>query len=123
MTDQLFASAAAMNERRFQTVLQKGLTREGWSWVFVRRMRTPDGRWLTGTSDAGWPDLCCLRGGHVLIIEVKSSKGKPTPGQLKWLRRWYDTGAICWVLNPTDSWQWIANGLAHPETAERRYGW
>jgi hypothetical protein len=120
---QLFEVPQSLSEKAFQKMVTDRLTEEGYNWVFVRKMRTPDGRWLTGTSDAGWLDLTALRGPHILAIELKSAKGKPTPGQIKWLNAWHRTAAFAWLLDPSDSLQAIANWIHDPSKAPVRYGW
>lgn len=121
--DQLFQVPEAQTEREYQSSFQRLLTREGWLWVYVRRMRTPDGRWMTGTSDPGWLDILALRRGFVLAAEMKSATGKVRPDQLKWLKGWYESDAFAWVLNPKDDRQQIANWVTYPESAPKRYGW
>ena len=123
----LFEPAKPETEREFQTKIQEMLDREGWTWMYVRKMRTPDGRYLTGTSDSGWLDLFALRGPWILVIEVKvrnpKLKGVISDGQVKWLNLWHQTNVLVWVLWPKDNRQQIANWVHAPETAPKVYGW
>jgi len=123
MSDRLFDPPPVFTERQVQTGLQEALTHYGWKWVFVRRMQTPDGRWLTGTSDAGWLDLTAFKPPYIAAIEVKSLKGRVTPGQHEWLRIWYACGAFAWVLDPRMDRAAVARWLADPSTAPLSHGW
>lgn len=120
----LFDLPPEMTERKWQTTLQKGLTRTAWRWQHIFRMRTADGAWRTSTTAVGWPDLMAFREGWVLAIECKRSrKDYPTPDQLAWLAEiaQIPTGRA-WVLRPTDSWQDVANWIADPAKSPRIYG-
>jgi hypothetical protein len=121
---QLFGTRPVLSEREWQTTIQRGLTREDWTWQHVYRMQDPHGRWRTSTTAVGWPDLVCFRGAWILAIECKSAKGKATPQQLAWLARFAEipTGRA-WLLSPTATdWQALANWLRDPENAPRVHG-
>lgn len=127
MADRLFAVPPEMNERDWQSVLQKGLTREGFLWNHVYRMRTASGAWRTSTTSTGWPDLVAVHPGTgwVLGIECKKApKDLPKPDQIEWLEAFAQipTGRA-WCLRPGDDWQMVANWLHDPEHAPRTYGW
>ena len=106
MTDQphLFTPPKVFNEREFQSILQEGLTREGWNWNHTYRMRTASGAWRISTTAVGFPDLLAIRPPHILALEVKADKGRMGPEQVEWLARFaaLPTG-LAWVLRPRDN--------------------
>jgi hypothetical protein len=110
-------------ERQFQSAIERALEREGYRFMHVRTTKTPDGRWLTGTSSPGFPDVLALRPGWVLAIEVKARTGKVTPVQIAWLTAFRDAGALAWVTRPTDDLLMLARWIAAPETAPETFGW
>jgi hypothetical protein len=120
---QLFDTRGDISESAFQKTIMKGLTREGWTWTHVRAMRTPDGRWLTGTSSPGFPDLLAVCPGFVLGLELKARRKYPKPEQKVWLEALLEAGALAWVLRPSDDWGDIALWLHDPSQAPRKYGW
>ena len=126
MTDQphLFTPPKVFNEREFQSILQEGLTREGWNWNHTYRMRTSSGAWRTSTTAVGFPDLLAIRPPHILALEVKADKGRMGPEQVEWLARFaaLPTG-LAWVLRPRDNWQHVANWLHNPWKAPTIHGW
>lgn len=57
----------------------------GWRVHHSRPARTATG-WRTPIEgDAGLPDLVLARDGVVLLVELKSDTGQPTPDQRAWL--------------------------------------
>jgi hypothetical protein len=49
--------------------------------------------WRTPTlGPRGWPDIVAVRpaDGRVIVAEVKTGKGRPTPEQRLWLRAWQE---------------------------------
>jgi hypothetical protein len=121
--DRLFPVPPVLSERTWQSILQDALTREGWAYNHVFRMKSAKGRWMTSTTAVGWPDLLAVRGPHILAIEVKAAKGVIGPHQLEWLERFaaIPTG-FAWILSPKDSWQEIANWLHDPSKAPKVHG-
>jgi hypothetical protein len=57
----------------------------GWRVQHVRPARTVRG-WRTPVQgDQGAPDLLLARAGRVLLVELKSDRGRLGPGQREWL--------------------------------------
>lgn len=122
--DRLFTPAPILSERAWQSILQDALTREGWGWNHIYRMRTASGQWRTSTTAVGWPDLVAIRPPHILALEVKADRGVIAPEQIEWLKRFaaIPTG-LAWVLRPKDNWQRVANWLHEPWKAPPTHGW
>jgi VRR-NUC domain len=62
-------------------------------------------------SEAGWPDLALCRPPRLLLVELKSSRGRVSQAQ----RRWLDLlgqcpGVECYLLRPAD-WDAITEVL------------
>lgn len=51
-------------------------------------------KWISPTEgDVGLPDWVFARGGTVILVELKSEKGRFRPGQEEWIR---ESGGYCW---------------------------
>jgi hypothetical protein len=59
--------------------------------------------WISVHSEPGFPDLTFVRGNRLLFIECKSSRGKVTDAQLRWLEALSEAGAECMVIRPAGS--------------------
>jgi hypothetical protein len=76
-----------ITEEQFSTQVESLLNMFGWHWAHFRPARTEKG-WRTAISGMGkgFPDYICLRGERMVIMELKSEKGKVSPEQ----KAWYD---------------------------------
>lgn len=75
-----------MREADFQSRVIDTAKWCGWMVHHSRPVQDSDGTWSTPIQgDPGLPDLVLARGGVVLLVELKSDKGKPTKDQVKWL--------------------------------------
>jgi|GEM_PF-2190593 hypothetical protein len=122
----LFELRSQVGESTFQKeVLIPGLKKFGYLVNYVFRMKTSDGRWLTSTTLKGLPDIMAVGHGCTLWIEVKGPHTAISAAQVIVLD--FFAGACptnrCWLLQPTDDWQMIANWIARPLDAPQRYGW
>jgi hypothetical protein len=83
-----------------------GRARElGWRTAHFRTARTEDGRHLTPVAGdgAGFPDNVLLRGGRLVVAELKSDKGTFGRGQPEWLAAWREVPcAEVFVWRPKD---------------------
>ena len=62
------------------------------------------GRWATHVQgDTGFPDLILVhpRGG-MLVLELKTERGKVTPGQKRWMNAFERAGILSYVVRPSD---------------------
>lgn len=67
---------------------------------------------LSKWSEAGWPDLALARPPRLLLVELKSEKGKLTPGQQEWLELLRScNGVEVHLWRPSD-WERITRTLA-----------
>lgn len=114
-----------MKERELQRKLVELLHEFQWSTMHVRPVLDANsGQWVTTTSARGWPDVTALRGPWLLVVECKGERGKLTPHQLDWLRRFLRLPcALVWVVSPHSDLSQIASWLAFPEEAARVLGW
>ena len=63
-----------------------------------RPARTRDG-WRTAIQgDKGFPDFLAVREGRMVIAEFKDEKGRVSPGQEEWLRRFVEVAASALVV-------------------------
>lgn len=75
-------------ESRIQTSIKRKLEKAGW---YVGKFEM---------SEAGFPDLVCLRKGQCVFIEVKQVKAKPRPLQLYRIKQLNEMGFIAfWTDN------------------------
>jgi hypothetical protein len=57
----------------------------GWLRWHPLPLRTARG-WATGTQgDRGWPDVAAVRGGRLVVAELKAADGRLTYEQMAWL--------------------------------------
>jgi hypothetical protein len=79
----------------------------GWLVFHPTPALTPGGQWRTHyTGHAGFPDLVLVhrdRWPHVIFAELKTERGRVTPGQRQWLNTLDDAGAYAVVWRPQDS--------------------
>jgi hypothetical protein len=92
----------------------------GWKVAHFRPAMTSKG-WRTpvGADGAGFPDLFMVRGDHVLVVELKGDKGKPTSDQNAWLDALYlhcDNEQMVWRPADWHSGKILAN-LKDPVSA------
>ncbi len=82
-----------MTERDMQENLRMWALQNGWM-----PYHTADSR----RSHPGFPDLVCVKDGHLLFIELKSQKGRISPWQRVWLDCLADVpSATVVVVRPT----------------------
>lgn len=70
------APAARITEKQLQEAIIELATLLHWRHFHAHDMRR---------SDAGWPDLVLVRGGRLLVWELKAERGKLSPAQEEWL--------------------------------------
>jgi len=79
----------AETEKEFQSCVIDFAKLNGWLVSHARPARvTVKGRETYRTAlqgDAGAPDLLLARGGKVILVELKSEKGKPSHMQTAWI--------------------------------------
>ena len=95
----------AMSESDFKDILISVAKRYGWLVHHDLPAQNSRGRWMTNVQgDAGFPDLLLLHpsSGKLFAIELKSDKGKLTPGQKRWLMAFEKSGIYNAVLKPSD---------------------
>ena len=62
------------------------------------------GRWATHVQgDVGFPDLILVHPkGGMVVLELKSERGKLTPGQKIWMNAFERAGILAYVVRPSD---------------------
>ena len=77
-----------MSEEDLGSKVEKLLEMYGWRWCHFRPARIKRGegeQWRTPlTGDKGLPDYVAVRGGRLIMAELKSSTGKLSPDQQLW---------------------------------------
>lgn len=58
--------------------------------------------WLSKFSPAGEPDLRMIRQGRLVVVELKSAKGKPSEAQNEWLEAYAGCGIDAFIWRPSD---------------------
>ncbi len=93
-----------VTERVFQSQVEQYARMMGWLVSHAL---------LSIGSVAGFPDLICLRGGEMVVAELKSTTGKTTEAQEQWLFSFRAVpGARVFVWKPDDaSWSEIEQVL------------
>jgi hypothetical protein len=109
----------AMSEKDWQRRVMDCAKLHGWRRLHIRAAPQRFGQsWrVPYEGDSGLPDLILARGGVVLLAELKSADGKPTPEQSAWLAAAGTNGRL-W--RPAD-WPAVLAELSatpRPETEE-----
>lgn len=58
--------------------------------------------WLSIHSPRGWPDLALCRPPRLILAELKTERGKPTPAQEHWLEMLGRCGVETYLWRPSD---------------------
>jgi hypothetical protein len=85
----------------------------GWLCVHFRPLRTRRGGWRTAVQGdgAGFPDVVAVRGSRLVVVELKSARGRLTAAQRQWLAALRLTPAEVYLWRP-DQWAEIQEVLA-----------
>lgn len=88
-----------------------------WRVAHFRPARTTRG-WRTAVSGdgAGFPDLVLVRGGVILVVELKVGRNTTTADQDAWLAAFRAAGVQAFVWRPAD-WDAIVATLGDPSVA------
>src|SRR5438874_2184448 len=83
----------------------------GWRTAHFRPGRTKTG-WRTAVQGdgVGFPDVLLLRGGSILVAELKVGSRKTTPAQNRWLQAFYAAGVTAVIWRP-EYWDEIVKTL------------
>ena len=104
-----------MTEAEFQRAVMELAKWCGWLTYHPRPAQT-GGRWSTAyTGDAGFPDLVLAhRDRGTIFAELKTQRGRPTPGQRAWLNVLEDAGQEAYLWCP-EHWDAITARLMGEE--------
>jgi hypothetical protein len=94
-----------ITETQLQTAILDCAAMLGWLCMHPRPARTKDG-WRTaaeGNGAAGYPDLTLARGGFLIFAELKSSAGRVSPKQQRWLD---ELTAVSVAANRVQAYLW-----------------
>lgn len=75
----------------------------GYRTLHIRPARAA-GSWRTAVQGGGigFPDVLAIRGKKLVVAELKSSKGRLSDEQDRWLSDFAIAGADCYVWRPSD---------------------
>ena len=94
-------------EHAFQQAVIELAQTLGWRVYHARPARTAHG-WRTAMQGHdGWPDVVLCRRGRLIIAELKSAKGRLTPGQLAWIEALRECAGIHVALWRPEDWDAI----------------
>ncbi|MFI5561517.1 VRR-NUC domain-containing protein [Amycolatopsis japonica] len=75
-----------VSEKAFQAQILRLASAYGWNFMHVPPAYVR-GKWQTYIQGSpGYPDLTLARNGEVLLVELKSEKGRFRPGQEEWVK-------------------------------------
>lgn len=94
----------------------------GWLRFHARPARTRSG-WRTPVAGdgVGFPDLVLVRGGRLVVAELKAGRNAPTAAQRRWLAALAAAGAEVYVWKPRD-WPAVLAALAKDDPPADRPG-
>lgn len=105
MTGPRAVPAPPITEAQFQAQVLQLAHLCGWRSMTVRpSVGRRGGRpaWQTTTSIAGWPDACLWRPGQLLLVELKTDRGRLSPAQREVIGSLRDAGVDVRVWRPVD---------------------
>lgn len=108
-----------VSEAEFQHAILNLAQWTGWRYFHPRTVKTAQGRHLTAyQGEAGFPDLVLVhRNRGVIFAELKTQKGRLTPGQEMWRHDLEAAGAVYYLWRPSD-WSDIQEILQGDEEDE-----
>lgn len=110
MTTTTRGGLPAVTEAGFQEAVLELAELRGWRFVHFRPARTAKG-WRTPMVGApGFPDVVLIRPPRLLVVELKSERGRATDDQRVWLSLLQLCGIDARLWRPTD-WDEIAEAL------------
>lgn len=94
----------AVTERRYQRQIVDEAKKCGWALrCHVSPASMASGRWITPTSDPGFPDCWFVRPGRMVVLEVKTQLGGVHPQQEEWIRTLQTVpGVEAYIVRPSD---------------------
>lgn len=113
------ADPARVSEAAFQRMVVHFAQLRGWKVHHTRPAQNSRGDWRTPIQgDKGFPDLVLARDGKLILLELKSEKGRLSPEQVEWLDalgvddslRFRGAEMTVAVVRPS-GWQRLANLL------------
>lgn len=95
--------AGRMNEKEFTRTVIALAQSEGWLAAHFLPSINRRGQWRTAVQGdgAGFPDVVLVRGGWILMPELKIPPNKPTPEQQKWIQALNGAHVFSEVWTPT----------------------
>lgn len=108
------SAALALSEAQLQARVIDLATLSGWRVTHFRPAQARTGRWVTPLAGhKGCPDLILARDGAVLLVELKSQRGRTTTDQDAWLAA---AGPSARLWRPSD-WDAIVAELTAPRSS------
>jgi len=91
-----------VTEKEFANQIEGLLDTFHWRWCHFRPASTKHG-WTTALSGhPGFPDYIAVKDGSVIVIELKSEKGKVSPDQQLWLEAFKQADIDVYLWRPSD---------------------
>jgi hypothetical protein len=103
----------AMPEVDFQTLVVSHATTNGWLVHHARKARMKDGEWRTPIQGhKGFVDLVLVHPDRrrVMFVELKSTKGRASKEQERWIAGLQRCGQPVHIVRPRD-WAWLKGQL------------
>jgi VRR-NUC domain. len=87
------STATTMTERQLQDAIIEAAKRMNWLCYHVYDSRR---------SVPGFPDLVLLKGQRMMVLELKTDKGRVRPEQHVWLDAFVQAGITAKIIRPAD---------------------
>ncbi|WP_273845426.1 hypothetical protein [Rubrobacter calidifluminis] len=81
----------SISEKEFTTRVKGIFRAAGWLTYHT---------WFSKRSDAGFPDLVCVKGERLVAMELKVGRNRPTANQLAWLEALREAGVETYLMWP-----------------------
>ena len=90
-------------EASFAHVVERLLDLYGWTWTHYEPAVRASGKWATPLrGHRGAPDYFAFRDERLIFAEIKSTTGKLSPAQRRWISGLERTGVEVYVWRPAD---------------------
>lgn len=113
-------AALELSEKRLTDSVKRCLMAQGWMSAHFHdsRRQVQPGVFVGDSAAKGFPDIVAIRGSRLLIVELKSEKGRLRPEQPEWLDAFSAIGAEVFLWRPS---HWFSDAVLRVSSSRERF--